>query len=80
MFDFSKFYEKVSDKTLQIEVGKTYLSRDGREFLITGTSGDTEFPFLDEFGYSYTDYGGFVPDGPYYPEGRDLISEVVQDA
>src|SRR5690554_3471511 len=60
-------------KQLKLEVGKTYLSREGREVTIVGNNDRVEYPCTGNNGQWYTESGRFHYDVPESP--HDLIEE-----
>lgn len=58
---------------LQLEVGKTYLNRSGKEVQIVGNDDDPSFPFDGNNGHCYTASGGFYM---HREDERDLVEEV----
>lgn len=58
---------------MKIEIGKEYLTREGKRVTIRGYN---EYPFKGSNGELYTEYGEFLTN---HECGRDLIAEVTHD-
>jgi len=63
-------------KTLKLEVGKTYKSREGEEVKIVGKDRTGKFPYTGSDGGWYTERGRFLLYGEI--SSRDLIEEVEE--
>ena len=66
--------------TIEIEVGKTYRSRDGSKVKIVGHEPDHQLPFIGNDQCGYRPDGGYLPlFGDQTPESEmhefDLVSE-----
>lgn len=68
--------EKVEEpKELKLQVGKTYKSRNGNIFLITGYAAEDKYPYYSG-GYSFSQDGRH---SEIVLSGRDLIEEYVNE-
>ena len=63
-------------KTLKLQVGKTYRSREGEEVKIVGKDREGKFPYTGSNGEWYTERGRFLLYGEI--SSRDLIEEVEE--
>lgn len=63
-------------KTLELEVGKTYINRIGQHVtIITKSAAAGEWPYIDSMKRSYTALGGYNPN-PELEDNQDLVEEV----
>lgn len=69
--------EEVVAETIRLAVGQTWKRRDGREVTIINETGQSNWPFVCNLGYSYSPLGNY-----YYSEDDldlvELVSEVEE--